>query len=389
MRKSFKYKLFNNKRRAQKLEQELFVFNQIYNHSLALIKGHYKLFGKNPSKNNLQKHLKKLMDRGQKPEWKALGYSQGIQDVTDRLYKSYDAFFKWCKRRSGPRFSPPKFKAFRKAKSFTLKQAGWKLDEENGRIKIGKTWYRYNNSRLVQGEAKTITISRDSVGDWYISISCVLEEGFIPENSKPATGKSAGFDFGLKSFLTASDKSVYESSEFLKAHLVELKIKSRHHSKKMRGSKNRAKSRKTLARLHRKIANKREDAHFKTALEIVQKYDHIFFEDLNLEGMKRLWGRKISDYSFSDFLKILEFKAVEHKKFLHKIDRFFPSSKLCSKCGNIKSKDELQLKDRTYSCGCGHRMDRDLNAAINILREGASSLGLDGVIPDLDLVSVA
>ncbi|MCB9062441.1 MAG: transposase [Halobacteriovoraceae bacterium] len=389
MRKSFKYKLFNNKRKARKLEQELFVFNQIYNHSLALIKKHYKLFGKNPSKNNLQKHLKKLMDRGQKPEWRAPGYSQGIQDVTDRLYKSYDAFFKWCKRRNGPRFAPPKFKPFRKAKSFTLKQAGWKLDEEKGRVKIGKTWYRYNNSRKIIGTPKTITVSRDSVGDWYISISCVLEKEFIPSNSKPATGKSAGFDFGLKSFLTASDGSVYESSEFLNVHLDELKNKSRKHSKKLKGSKNRKKSRKVLARVHRKIANKRRDAHFKMALELVQKYDYIFFEDLNLEGMKRLWGRKISDYSFAMFLQILEFKAVEHRKTLHKVDRFFPSSKLCSKCGNIKLKDELHLKDRVYRCECGHEMDRDLNAAINILKEGASSLGLDVVIPEFAQVRVA
>ena len=98
--------------------------------------------------------------------------------------------------------------------------------------------------------------------------------------------------------------------------------------------------------------------------------------------MKVLWGRKVSDYGFATFLKILEMKSREHGKTFHKIDRFFPSSKLCSnpKCGQIKLKDELTLKDRVFKCECcGLEIDRDLNAAINILNVGASTLGLDGI----------
>ena len=151
MRKSFQFKLFNNRRKHKKLNDELYVFCTIYNHSLALIKRHYKLFGKNPGKYNLQKHLKRLMDRGLRPKWRSLGYSQAIQDITDRLYKSYQAFFSWCKKRSGLKKSPPKFKAFRKYKSFTLKQTGWKLDQERGVVTIGKHQYRYNNSRKIEG----------------------------------------------------------------------------------------------------------------------------------------------------------------------------------------------------------------------------------------------
>jgi len=329
------------------------------------------------------------MDLGLRPEWKALGYSQGIQQVTDRIYLSYSAFFGWCKKgkSKGERKSPPKFRPFRKYKSFTLKQAGWKLDEKNGKILIGKIWYRYNKSRNIEGIPKTITIKRDNVGEWFIAISCDLGEDFIPEKIASTTGKSAGFDFGLKTFLTSSDGKEHDSNEYLKTHLRELKRKSRNFSKKLGGSKNKIKARKSLARLHRKIANKRKDTHFKLALDLVENYDYLFFEDLNLQGMKKLWGRKVSDYGFSDFLRILEHKACEHGKLLHKIDRFFPSSKLCSCCGNLK--DDLSLKDRIYECQCGHKTDRDLNAAINIFREGASSLGLDGVIRDTRLVSVA
>jgi len=393
LRKSYRFKLFQNKKKACQLNNELWQFHLIYNHSLCLIKKHYKRFGKNPSKSNLQKHLKKLMDRGLRPEWKNLGYSQGIQQVTDRIYLSYQAFFDWCKKRemkkTGLRKSPPKFKPFRKYRSFTLKQAGWKIDEENGKIRIGSTWYRYNKSRKMEGIPKTITVKRDSVGDWFISISCDLGDEFIPEKIASTTGKSAGFDFGLKSFLTSSDGEKHDSNEFLKMHLKELGTRNRNLSKKDKKSKNRKKAKKALARLHRKMANKRSDSHFKLALGLVCTYDYLFFEDLNLQGMQKRWGRKVSDYGFSDFLRILENKACEHGKNFHKIDRFFPSSKLCAKCGNIKNKDELKLKDRIYECSCGHKMDRDLNAAINILREGASSLGLDRVIPDFGLVSVA
>jgi putative transposase len=234
-----------------------------------------------------------------------------------------------------------------------------------------------------------LTVKRDSVGDWFITISCDLEDDFIPEKMASMTGKSAGFDFGLKSFLTSSDGEKHDSNEYLKTHLKELKIKGRNLSRKERGSKNRKKARKSLARVHRKIANKRMDSHFKLALDLVRSYDHLFFEDLNLQGMQMPWGRKVSDYGFSDFLKILENKVFEHKKNLHKIDRFFPSSKLCAQCGKLKENDELTLKNRIYKCPCGNEVDRDLNAAINILKEGASSLGLDGVIPDLGLVCVA
>lgn len=387
--KSFQFKLFNNSRKSRRLENELRIFCQIYNHSLKLICGHYKIFGKNPSKNKLQKHLAKI-GKTEFPQWEALGYSQGIQDVTDRIYKSYDAFFKWAKTRKGARKSPPKLRPFRKYKSFTLKQASWELDEEKGRVRIGPNWYRYNNSRKIQGTPKTINIKRDIVGDWFITISCELEAEYRPEKIAPVTGKSAGFDFGLKTFLTASDGEKFQSGEFLKHSLKELAKANRSLSRKEKGSKNRKKSRKQLARVHRKIANKRSDMHFQLAAELFRKYDYLFIEDLNVEAMKKLWGRKVSDLGFSSFVKILEFKAIEHRKNLHKIDRFYPSTKLCSGCGMIKTKDELTLKDRVYKCDCcGLEIDRDLNAAVNIYNVGASTFGLDGVRPGFIPASVA
>lgn len=389
--KSYRFKLFTNKRKSRRLDNELRIFCQIYNHSLALIRGYYKLYGKHLSKNKLQKHLKKLADTTH-PHWEAVGYAQGRQEVTDRIYKSYTAFFKWAKTRKGDKKSPPKFKSFRKYKSFTLKQDSWELDEENGRVRIGPNWYRYNNSRKIQGNPKTINIKRDAVGDWFISISCEVEKEFIPDKIIPMTGKSAGFDFGLKTFLKASDDTNYESSEFLKQHLKELAKANRKLSRKEKGSKNRKKYKKKLARVHRKVANKRLDAHYQLSVKLLREFDYLFFEDLTLSGMKKLWGRKVSDYGFATFTKILELKAHEHGKTFHKIDKWYPSSKLCSnpKCGMIKSKLELTLKDRAFKCeSCGLEIDRDLNAAINIRNVGASTFGLDGVSPGFIPASVA
>src|SRR5690554_2640642 len=292
-RRSFKFKLFRDKRKFRRLNSDLWQYHLLYNHCVRLIKKHYQVFGKNPTKNDLQKHVKKLIDRGVRPEWGELG-SQARQDVTDRIYRSYDAFFKWAKTKKGTRRSPPKPRPFRKYKSFTLKQAGWKLDEGKGRVRICGTWHRYNKSRNVQGKIKTVTIKRDLVGDWYAVFSCEIEN-FEPIKIRPATGKSAGFDFGIKTFLKSSDDTDYESAEFLKSELKELARLNRNLSRKQRGSKNREKARKELARFHRKIASKRRNAHFQLAADLLGDYDELFFEDLNLAAMQRLWGRKVSD----------------------------------------------------------------------------------------------
>jgi putative transposase len=248
------------------------------------------------------------MNNGSKPEWRKLGYSQGIQEVTDRIYNSYNAFFKWIKdgKPKDAKRLPPKFKKFRKYKSFTLKQTGWKLDQENEIIKIGKNKFRYNKSRDIQGKPKTVTIKRNSIGDWYIFIACDLGDNFKPNKVKAMTGKIAGFDFGLKTFLTSSENKQYLSGEFLKSNIGEIKRCNKDLSRKVKGSNNRRKSRYKLARKHLKIARKRKDSFFKLANNLLEQYDYLFFEDLDLESMRKRWGRKVSDYSFYSFIQILK-----------------------------------------------------------------------------------
>ncbi len=193
------------------------------------------------------------------------------------------------------------------------------------------------------------------------------------------TGKIAGFDFGLKTFLTVSDGTTIESPLFFNQFRSLLKKANKNLSSKRKGSNNWYKAKANLARLHEFISNKRKDWFGKLAHQLTNEYDVLIFEDLNLKGMKRLWGRKVTDLSFASFLEILLCVANNKGKTVHFVDRFYPSSKTCSCCGYINK--ELSLKERQWDCpSCNTKgILRDLNAAVNLQREGASSLGLDTV----------
>jgi putative transposase len=135
-----------------------------------------------------------------------------------------------------------------------------------------------------------------------------------------------------------------------------------------------------LAKAHKRIADKRLDYFFKLAHTLTDRYDYLFFETLNLKGMQRLWGRKVSDLAFGTFLHVLTWVATKKGKTVASIDRFFPSSKVCQHCGCIN--EHLTLADRRFRCPhCQMVVDRDENAATNILSEGANSLAGAGVRP--------
>ena len=187
------------------------------------------------------------------------------------------------------------------------------------------------------------------------------------------TGKIAGFDFGLKRYLTGHNGHDIESPQFFKRSLNAIKRASRAHSRTKRRSKNRERTRLDLARKHRKIERQREDFHWKLAHQLTDAYDEIRLEDLNLKGMKSLWGRKVSDLGFADFVKKLKYLAAKKGVKIVFIHKWYPSSKTCSGCGAIN--ETLNLRDRNWRCDdCGTIHDRDRNAAINIYRVGASTL---------------
>ncbi|WYL94165.1 MAG: transposase [Gloeotrichia echinulata IR180] len=364
--KTLKFKLYEHKRNRH-LKRMINAAGVIYNHCIALHKRYYRMWGKHLNCAKLQSHIAKLRKRHQ--FWQSIG-SQAVQDICQRIEKAYQLFFKHNKK--GVR--PPNFKKVKKYKSFTLKQAGYKLLSGN-RIKIANRVYKFWKSREVEGKIKTLTIKRTALGELFMVI--VVNHELEPE-IKSMTGKIAGFDFGLKTFLTCSDGTLIDSPQFLKQSLNAIRKASKNHSKKVKRSNNRERARKNLVRQHENVCNRRRDWFWKLAHELTDKFDVLCFETLNLKGMQRLWGRKISDVAFGEFLQILSWVTKKKNKQLVYIDQWYPSSKTCSHCGHIL--ENLDLSIRQWRCpSCQSINGRDENAARNIQMVGASTIGLGDV----------
>ena len=371
--KTYKFKLYSN-HGNRVLHQTIEGHAEVWNHCVALQRRYYAIYGKYISKFRLINHISKLKRLPQFTHWNQLP-SQAIQDVASRIDKGYRAMFE--ARAQGKAWGRPRFKPRSKYKSFTLLQAGWQLLPGN-RIKIGKRIYQYFKSCDVRGNPKRCTIKRDAIGDVYI---CILTDYVEPDHNRVMTGKIAGFDFGLKRYLTGHNGHDIDSPEFFKRSLNAIKQANHNHSRKKKQSNNRERARLDLARKHRKIERQREDFHWKLAHQLTDEYDEIRLEDLNLKGMKAFWGRKVSDLGFADFVKKLVYIAKKKGVKITFIDKWYPSSKTCSVCSAVN--EALNLRDRNWRCDdCGTTHDRDRNAAINIYRVGASTHAGEDVSPD-------
>ena len=364
--KTYKFKFYQHKRNRY-LKRAINASASIYNHCIALHKRYYRMFGKTLNCAKLQKHIAKLRNRN--PYWQLVG-SQAVQDICQRIERGYKLFFDHHKK--GTR--PPSFKASKKYKSFTLKQAGYKFLGGN-RVKIGSKVYQFWNSQPIEGEIKTVTIKRVPTGDLYL---IVVTDALGQAENKFKTGKIAGFDFGLKTFLTSSENEQIASPLFLRTNLKRLRKLSKALSSKHKGSNQRNRARLNLARLHQDISNQRKDFFWKLAHQLTDEYDYLFFENLCLKGMVKLWGRKVHDLAFAEFLEILQWVALKKDKVVSFISRWYPSSKTCSNCGHVLEK--LELDTREWRCPCCQQInDRDENAAINIKNVGASTFSLGDV----------
>ena len=373
--KTLKFKLYQHKRNRY-LKRTINAAGVIYNHCIALHRRYYRMWGKHLSCAKLQSHIAKLRKRIR--FWQSVG-SQAVQDICQRIEKAYQLFFKHNKK--GVR--PPGFKKVKKYKSFTLKQAGYKFLGGN-RVKIGNQVYRFWNSREIEGTVKTLTIKRTPLGELFMVL--VVDGGGNPE-VEIKTGKIAGFDFGLKTFLVCSDGTKAESPQCFKQSLNAIKKASRQHSRKLKGSSNRERARKNLVCKYEDVFNRRRDWFWKLAHELTDKFDVLCFETLNLKGMQRLWGRKITDLAFGEFLQILEWVAKKKQKQVVFVDQWYPSTKTCSHCGHILEKIDLSVRE--WRCpSCQSINGRDENAARNIQMVGASTIGLGNVSRALPAIAV-
>ncbi len=325
----------------------------VWNHCIALQKRYYRLYKKYINVNRLQKHIAKLRNKNAK--WKALN-SQTVQEICQRVDTAYQRFFKKLAKR------PPKFKKAKNFNSFVLKTSGWSISENKLTInKVGV--FKFSKSRHYEN-IKRISVKRDALGDIYLVFACDMN----PLKYKREGQSSVGMDFGLKTYLTLSTEKTEESPEFFKQHQKDVRKANKKLSKKKDKSNNRKKANQHLSRVHKNIANKRSDFHWKLAHKLCKQNKFIAIEDLNIAAMKKLWGKKVSDLSFSAFVSILEQVSSKYGTVIQKIGRFYPSSKLCG-CGTINK--ELKLSDRVWTCqSCGAINQRDLLAAKNILSEG-------------------
>lgn len=308
-------------------------------------------------------HLAKLKKISRFAYMNDLG-SQAVQEVAQRIDRAYKLFFRNLKHKI--RTAPPSFKKVSKYKSFTLKQSGYKYTGKDNNIIIRKQKYRFFKSREVEGRIKQLTVKRDTLGDIYIYFICENKENEVLAR----TGKSVGFDFGLKTFLTASDGRDIEAPLFFKQNAMKIAKANRVLSRKAKGSNNHKRAKLALARLHKRVANQRKDFHWKVANKLVGEYALICLEDLNIKAMQKRFGKKISDLGFYNFLLKLEYMAQRTGTAIVKVDRFYPSSQLCSKCG-YQNKEIKNLRIREWTCPkCGTAHNRDRNASINIEQEG-------------------
>ena len=208
------------------------------------------------------------------------------------------------------------------------------------------------------------TVSRTSK-DWFISIQVQLPEGY--SRSSVESASVLGVDLGLKTFAVTSENQEFTAPKPLKKYLKKLQRLSRSQSRKKLGSSNRRKSNGKLSRLHQRIANIRKDFIHKLTSKLLRENQTGVIEDLSVSGMKQLWGRAISDVGFAEFRRQAEYKAPLYRRQVIIADRYFPSTKMCCECGNIKK--TMGLNEREYICenlGCGVVTDRDLNASYNL-----------------------
>ena len=379
--KGFKYRIYPKNNQIEQIEVMFKAKRYVWNYFLNINKhrlNHHK------SVLNYTKMSKLLTLLKRKQAW----LNQCEKSVLQNTIKyQYQTFLKFFKKECGF----PKFKSYKNnyqsikmnytngnigilEKDIEYTSTG-KFKKQNCKIKLPKIkQVKIAYSRQYEGRIVSCTLSRDTDNKYYISLCCVD----IEINPLEQTGAVVGIDLGIKEFATTSDNEIINNPKFYRKYEEKLIKTQRKLSKRKKGSNNRNKQRLKVNKWHKKIANCRMDFLQKLSTKLIRDYDIICMEDLNSSGMikNHKLAKSISDASFFEFNRELEYKARWNYKLISRIDRFYPSSQICSYCGN-KSSQTKDLGVRTYICEeCGLEIDRDYNASINILNEGLRILEL-------------
>ncbi len=391
MKKSFKYRIYPNKKQHLDINNILLFCMELYNSAIQERKSFYKTFNKDISFGKQSSYLpeiKKIF-----PNITSIIYAQCLQSVLKSVDYAYKNFFRKCKLnkiKKGIKYviaGYPRFKSINRFNQITFPQSdfigttrcggGVKLISNN-KIKvfgIGEIKIKYH--RPFEGNCKTVQIKKEG-SKYFIILSC----DNVPEKRLPKTNKIIAIDLGLTTFATTDSGIKFKHPKPYKTAKEKLALANQKLARKQGGSKNRRKSINDLRKVHTKIANIRDDWQHKLANKLIKESDTIIVEKLNITGMLEDKGfivnnENISDASWGNFVNKLKYKAESAGRSIIEVNPK-NTSKMCSCCNNINK--ELTLKDRIYDCiKCGMILDRDINAAINIKRLG-TSLAIDSNI---------
>ena len=381
----YKFRIYPTDLQVATLNSTLDLCRELYNAMLQQRIYAYRS-GKRVNYNSQQDEIPEVKNAF--PEYRSI-HSQVLQDVARRLDKAYGNFFRRTEEKNNGKNIKagfPRFKSKERYSSITYPQSGFRI-MDNGHVWLSKLGeVRMFMHRPIIGEIKTLSVKRDNVGDWFITVTADQygdggterqEGGDLEEHhaNSPEFMNPIGIDLGLKALITTSDGEQIEPPHFLIKSEKKLKKAQRDLSRKMKGSGKREKAKKRVAIIHRKIARQRDDFAHKISRQLINEHDLIALEDLNIAGMVKNhhMSKSIVDASWNSIIQYTTYKAESAGAVVVLVDPMHTSQK-CSKCGNIK--DDMKLSDRIYHCGvCGLAMDRDLNAAINIRNMGLTKIG--------------
>jgi putative transposase len=365
VRKAFKYRLYPNRSQAEALDAMLETHRRLYNSSLQERKEVYEVEGRPVSYAEQSGKLKEA--RKSNPYLAKTNFSS-TQATLRRLDRSFKAFFRRVKTGD----EAPGYPRFKGRDRFRLVEFpsygdGCRL-KDNGRLYLQHIGHiKVKLHRPIEGKIKTCSVKK-SCGRWYAIFSCDL--GDAPEVSVEQ-GAAVGIDLGLKAFLVTSDGQAVEPPRYYRKAQKKLRRAQRSVSRKKKGSNRRRKARERVARLHEKTANQRRDFHHKQARKLVDAHGLIVHEVLNIRGIARTrLAKSTHDAGWARFVSIMQSKAEEAGVAVVAVDPK-NTTQLCSNCGKLPEAKKT-LSERVHSCPCGYVVDRDVNAARNILRLGRS-----------------